>query len=237
MRVSTKKGRSLVIGACGYESSSLAITLGAKLAYSPTIGGRRLHPTLGYGLGKARYQNVTFVAEELDGGSWLKSVYSNVCIALGFPHNSSVNPNFFDAWRPHNLIDDNGLSDLIKCLKESSTDVVIFPYFSCFTRQPKSVDLRNYQTIMAVKSICEHGIDVIYTTPFFRNSSLVHNGAWQTNAFFQAADYALFVEEFNPTGEEFLVWRLLDSPHKSTKEKSLFHTAMFNEQDMKGRGL
>jgi hypothetical protein len=234
---STKKGRSLVIGACGNESASLATTLGAKLAYAPTIGGKRLHPTLGYGLGKAMYQNVTFVAEELDGGDWLESVYSNVCIALGFPYGSFVNPNFFNAGRPHNLIDDNGLSDLIKFLKNSSTDVVIFPYVSCFTRRPKSVDLRNHQVIMAVKSICEHGIDVIYTTPFFRNSSLVHNGSWQTNAFFQAADYALFVEEFNPMGDEFSVCRLLDPPHKSIREKTLFHTAMFNEQDLKERGL
>ena len=237
MRTSAKKGRSLAIGACGYESSSLAITLGAKLAYAPTIGGKRLRPTLGYGLGKAMYRNVTFVAEELDGGNWLKSVYSNVCIALGFPYNSSVNPNFFNAGRPHNLIDDNGLSDLIKFLKYSSTDVVIFPYFSCFTRRPKSVDLRNYQTIMAVKSICEHGIDVIYTTPFFKNNSLVHNGSWRINAFFQTANYALFVEEFNPMGDEFLVWRLLDPPYKPTKEKTLSHTAMFNEQDMKERDI
>lgn len=191
MRRKNKRGRSLVIGSCGAMSSRLAVTFGAKLAYCNFANPKRIKPILTT-LGVAPYNNVLFVEDYV--GSFEGGIYNKICEALGY-NRFSRNPFFMNIGRPKKIIEDGMLDSIIEFAELTKTDVIVFPYFSTFSKECHPLQERIANTICVVDFITDMGFDVIYTTPFFEGDTIIKDGTWPHNSFFKAADFSLFIED------------------------------------------
>lgn len=241
MREKNKKGRSLVIGSCGAMNSWLAVTFGAKLAYSSLCNPNKHFKPILTTLGKARYSNVLFVEDCV--GDFRGGVYSRICEALGYDYTGSNNPFgrhnplFMHIGRPRKIIDDGMLEHVIEFAERSTTDTIVFPYFSTFSRESHMMQDRIDNTICVVDFLTDKGFDVIYTTPWFDDDDLIKDGTWPRNSFFKAADFSLFVED-NEFDDKKVLHRLVLDEEKpySITEPVLDRLAILDRNDMTALG-
>lgn len=192
MRRKSKIGRSLVIGSCGSMNSQLAVTFGAKLAYSGFVDPNKRGKPILTTLGVAPYNNVLFVDDGV--GNFKGGFYGRICDALGYVQ-SAANPFFVNIERPKKIIEDGLLSPIIEIAQRTATDVIVFPYFSTFSKEYHPLQERIANTICVVDFITDMGFDVIYTTPFFEDDTIIKDGTWPRNPFFASADFSLFIED------------------------------------------
>ena len=241
MREKNKKGRSMVIGSCGGMNSRLAVTFGAKLAYRSACNPNKHFKPMLTTMGRAPYKNVLFVEDCV--GNFRGGVYSRVCEALGYDPTESAdlmgphNPLFINIGRPRKIIDDKLFAYIVTLAQRTATDVIVFPYFSTFSREHHRMQDRIDNTIGSVDFLTDMGFDVIYTTPDFEDDDLIKDGTWPRNSFFKAADFSLFIED-NEFDDKKVLHRLVRDEEKpySITEPVLDRLAILDKNDLAAIG-
>ena len=241
MREKNKKGRSMVIGSCGGMNCRLAVTFGAKLAYRSVCNPNKHFKPMLTTMGRAPYQNVLFVED--CAGNFKGGVYNRACEDLGYGYTEAAdpmgphNPLFMNIGRPRKIIDDKLIEHVVTIAKRTTTDVIVFPYFSVFSHEWHRMQDRIDNTLCVVDLLTDMGFDVIYTTPWFADDDLIKDGTWPRNSFFKAADFSLFIED-NEFDDKKVLHRLVRDEKKpySITEPVLDRLAILDKNDLAAIG-
>ena len=241
MRGDHNRGRTLAIGSCGFMSSRLAVTFGAKLAYNPMSNPNRHFKPNMTTLGRAPYCNVLFVED--CAGNFKGGVYDMICEALGYDHTGAenplgfYNPYFFRLDRPKKISDKELAHHIEKIAARSFTDTIIFPYFSVFGEEWQPMQDRVDKAVSTIGFLADKGFDVIYTTPPFADDDFIKDGSWTRNSFFKSADFSLFLEDNEYEDRKILrrLCRGMGKPY-SVAEPVLDRLAFLDANDLAALG-